>query len=539
MNTTEIKTRHGLILQALTAKAIEQTGYTFVENHQYDEVSEVPDFLIPNADNPWFMVEVHQTDTRNSFQMKTLRGFTAVTESKVHYTDDLVSVNILFGDPANEVPESNLKALCGYFDLNILPRYAADDRTAIEELEAVSLRFAATDDLSVSDGASQTAEECPGGLDELAKTLGKLLKTSAANSELKNLWRFERKRTRQLGLPPGPGERTYYKRNILRSLFFTDPQFEELIIKNNSADYSQKLSKQLVRCKLAIWEEQIWGDELVVNTEFADFLKDPDATRLRELCQKRLSKNEAMRWFFEDIRDATRRLEMCKYVFNLLRKGQLNAADVIYSDIRNTQKFKIRHRRCWIADLLPLIVDKSHNYFNRLIFQHNDYSINLGNPFNNIAIKSERLGTDPKAHRVFANVAIDVFFNELSLSGKEVLEISIEELADKLLQFRTGAAIKLQKLNPLYLLLESICQLTGLSFSYKGTKSIISDLVGTALSVGKFDLFHITDGQKTVIANAVTVKDQNGDHKSKEWGARRRSRGISLKIWQGPARRVR
>jgi len=88
MNTTEIKTRHGLILQALTAEALEQAGYTFVENHQYDDVSEVPDFLIPNADSPRFVLEVHQTDARNSFQMKTLRGFTAVTESKVHYSDD-------------------------------------------------------------------------------------------------------------------------------------------------------------------------------------------------------------------------------------------------------------------------------------------------------------------------------------------------------------------------------------------------------------------------------------------------------------------
>ena len=54
-------------------------------------------------------------------------------------------------------------------------------------------------------------------------------------------------------------------------------------------------------------------------------------------------------------------------------------------------------------------------------------------------------------------------------------------------------------------------------------------MVGAALSVGKFDLFHITDGQKTVIANAVAVKDQNGDHKSKEWGARRRAIGYRLK----------
>ena len=34
-----------LILQGLTAQALMKAGYTYAENHMYDEISEVPDFL--------------------------------------------------------------------------------------------------------------------------------------------------------------------------------------------------------------------------------------------------------------------------------------------------------------------------------------------------------------------------------------------------------------------------------------------------------------------------------------------------------------
>jgi hypothetical protein len=102
-------------------------------------------------------------------------------------------------------------------------------------------------------------------------------------------------------------------------------------------------------------------------------------------------------------------------------------------------------------------------------------------------------------------------------------------LADDLLRFRVGSAIKLQKLNPLYLELQNVTKKSGLSISYVGTRSIISDLAVAARAVAKFDLFHITDGNRTVIANAVAVHDGHGDDKSKEWGARRRALGYCLR----------
>jgi hypothetical protein len=47
-----------------------------------DVDGEVPDFLIPDAKNPQFVLEVHRTEAWNHFQMKTLRSVTAVAEAK-------------------------------------------------------------------------------------------------------------------------------------------------------------------------------------------------------------------------------------------------------------------------------------------------------------------------------------------------------------------------------------------------------------------------------------------------------------------------
>jgi len=60
------------------------------------------------------MIEVHQTEARNAFQMKTLRCVTAVTEAKVHFGVDLIVVNVLreiFNIPteaAIQIPDESL-----------------------------------------------------------------------------------------------------------------------------------------------------------------------------------------------------------------------------------------------------------------------------------------------------------------------------------------------------------------------------------------------------------------------------------------------
>ena len=62
-----------------------------------------------------------------------------------------------------------------------------------------------------------------------------------------------------------------------------------------------------------------------------------------------------------------------------------------------------------------------------------------------------------------------------------------------------------------------------LDYEYGKIDSIISDLTRVNSVVGKFDIYRITNGKKTIIANAIAVHDHHGDDKSKEWGARRRA----------------
>ena len=145
MNETEIKTRQGLILERVLAAALTKAGFKYAREHQYDPDSEVPDFLLPDEKNPKQIIEVHQTEARDSFRMKILRAFTAVAESKAHFGNDVVSVNVLFGNPEKELPSSNVKAMCGTFDLNLVPRRDCAKPELIEAMEEFSLSLAADD----------------------------------------------------------------------------------------------------------------------------------------------------------------------------------------------------------------------------------------------------------------------------------------------------------------------------------------------------------------------------------------------------------
>lgn len=233
MNDTQIKTRHGLILQGALAEALRAAGYAFAQDHQYDETCEKPDFLIPNGKSPKIMVETHQTDARDSFRMKTLRAFTAVTESKAKYGNRLVSVNVLFGDPDNELPPSNVRAMCGIFDLNIIPRNDAAVTDTIVSLEATSLELASDGDKTTDQGIAEVIESEAAGISELARLLQLRLSGSSANRALFPLWDMERSRVSCLWEPPSAGKSIYYKRMMLRALYLNDEGFNELVSKGD------------------------------------------------------------------------------------------------------------------------------------------------------------------------------------------------------------------------------------------------------------------------------------------------------------------
>lgn len=233
--------------------------------------------------------------------------------------------------------------------------------------------------------------------------------------------------------------------------------------------------------------------------------------------------------FFDDIRRPRRRQRLATEFVRLLHLGKRSLVDAIVESLDTGCTSSIKHERCWVADLMPLVVGLSHNSFNRRMFQHPQYTQSLGNPFNNIAIRSARLGRDRMVFKEYAEVAVDVFFTAVRDKRLDLTTVRASALADKLAAFRIAAAVKLQKLNPLYLEVESVCRDLGVQCSYRGSPSFLSDVSDPSDPVGKYDLFVLKKNNTEVLLNALYVGENYGsDHKADEWSARRRSLGYRL-----------
>ncbi len=524
MNANEIKTRYGLILQGVTKAALRRTRLNFRENWSYHPDYERPDFTIPDDDHPKFALEVHQTDARNSFQMKTLRAFTAVAEAKLFFGDSIMAVNILFGNPDIEIPASNVRALCGFFDMNLLPGTDAPDGLAIRRMEADALELASNEDLSVAGATAQLLRTESEGFVSLTALLDEALrKPPSINRLMLPIWRAERQRAADPAPIAPVGETTSYKRAILQSLYLSDEHFAELLEKSDPNRCSPEVQVQLVATKLAEVRQSLLGDILSLGSTLRQFLGDPEGPRLRGLCEKRLEEEPAMHWFFEDIRDPIRRQQMVACFLNLLREGREGLVAIVEAFLRGESYGGVEHTRCWVADLMPLAVGESHNSFNGRMYRHPTYTQTLGNPFNNITIRSPRLGTNSQILSQYADVAVSCFYEACREHSIEPADVDPDELSQRLTRLRINGAPKLQKLNPLYLSIESVALELGLEATYRGTPSLLSDLSGSADPVGKYDLYHISDSARSLIVNAIAVHDHHGDDKSKEWGGRRRS----------------
>ena len=271
MNATEIKTRHGLILQGAIREALRTLDLTFRENWQYDPNYERPDFTLPDSDEPTFAIEVHQTDARNAFQMKVLRSFNAVTEAKLFFGDSIVSVNILFGNPATEIPASNARALYGFFDVNILPRNEAQDRAAIVELEEFALKLASDGNYDVARATRQVVKRQGLGVESLASLLEEKLNNARPNTSLVPLWRAEKSRVERLPEAPEVGAPTHTKRAILQSLFLSDEHFAQIRKLQDPNKCSSALQEQLVLTKVAETRPSIRGEICRLPPFFGSF----------------------------------------------------------------------------------------------------------------------------------------------------------------------------------------------------------------------------------------------------------------------------
>jgi hypothetical protein len=521
MDETEIKTRQGLILENVLAAALTKAGFGFDQDVQYDETCEKPDFLIPNQTKPKFMVEVHQTEARNSFQMKTLRAFTAVTESKAHFGNALVSVNVLFGDPDSELPASNVKAMCGIFDVNIIPRRDADKPAAIRKMEEFALTLAKNEDKKTEGAGKEAAKAHPVAVAELASLIKKKISATKARAELDDLWNLERKREKSLGEAPKAGDPTYYKRCMLWALFLKDDDFTELQLKKDPGRCSESVRKQLVATKLATVSEEMDGDYYTLKPEFLAFLNDPDCIRLRSICKDVLDSVPAMKWFFEDIRDEKRRLKMAQVFCSAKDRKYLSL--LLEESIEGKTLGSVQHTRAWVIDCITRASNISQNRLSRQIFLAGKNCGALGDPISHVAPRTARFLGMSASNRI--SYVTDILDAMEVVCGKDYLmnqTTDIAEIAERLLGLRLDGAIKLRKLDPLFLVAAGICGTLGLQLAKTSVITITSDLAGQ-VAVGRFEVFGVTAVglSKEALLNTVAVHDGHGDDKSKEWGARR------------------
>ncbi len=521
MNDTRIKTRHGMILQGITAAALTAEGYEFEADAQYDASCEQPDFLIPSAAKPKFMIEVHQTDVRNSLAMKILRAFVAVTEAKAHFGASLVSVNLVFGDPDEDFSSSPLSAISAIYDVNIFPARDKSARKALQKLEKDSLEFAADENYSTQRAIDEVCSKNAPAIATFGAYVKSALKGTVARPELKTLWEFEKKRQQALGAAPNAGTPTYYKRMMLGALFFTDAHFDELIKGLTKEKWPSDVAKQLVSVGLATVTEEIDGDHLVVHPEFLTFLKDSHARRLRNLCREVLDSVPDMHWYFEDIRDAGRRTSMAKSFVRSLRKSPKEFSVDFRANVLNNVHAGIEHRRAWYADLTSVYLDQGFNVINKLIYQDKRYPLKLWSPFNNLALKWSAHERKPEYVATVCDIVGDLLFVGRQPSGG-IDGGTVERLADGLAKFRVRSSIKLRRLNPLEIVFAGLCVEYGLKMERIQIDSLLFDLAADS-GVGRFLVYAVSSetSGKRILANAVAVHDGHGDDKSKEWGARR------------------
>lgn len=522
MNATEIKTRHGLILQGLVREALKLTSKTFRENWQYDSDCERPDFTIPGNDDPKFIIEVHQTEAYNSFLMKIMRAFTAVIEFKAFFAEDTISVNILFGQPYKELPKRSVDALCDFFDINILPSQESNSEI-FARLEEECLYLASDDTFDVAISVLKLLQTQASAIVDLSNLIDDSLNKAQAKTLFVDLWKFEKERLRLLNSEiPHTSKNTYYKRSLLKSLFLSDSHFDDLLKQIDPNKCSIETCKQLKLVEIVKSYPSIRGEVFSLDPMFIEFLRDTKANYFRNLCKYQLEKDNAMKYFFDDIRDSNRRITMAEIFLSSFHQGWDNLSSLIEINLNSDTIELITHQRCWTFELLILTLSVGLKEFGRNIFTKGRNILNLQDPAGHIALKTERFMVYPNYFHIYAQDIIKsanyFFINKPQLSIPTSLE-----LANKLLKYRIEAAIKLQKLNPLYIILESITEKLGLQATYQGTDSLLYDVSGKSSTVGKYNLYHITDGKKIVLANILAVHDNNGDHKSKEWGARRRS----------------
>ena len=94
-------------------------------------------------------------------------------------------------------------------------------------------------------------------------------------------------------------------------------------------------------------------------------------------------------------------------------------------------------------------------------------------------------------------------------------------LEKNFIKFRMDGMKKKQLCNPIHIYIEGLMKDKKINYKYKGCPSLISDFTKGSEALGKFRLYMLRKGAEKYYLNVVAAHEGNGDHKSKEWSARK------------------
>lgn len=533
MNRIRDRTRLGQILEQVTAKALSDAGYTYRFDWQYDEEQVKLDFTIPDTDTPEVLIEVTQTETRDSLKRKLLRYFELVSAAKVHFGAELIAISMIYGTPTRDLPAANLEASFSFFDAAFMPRVDGildvGAVKAVADLEKEALELAQKR-VSPELAASHLKENQPTGFSALVTYLKQQLKDVEAKSTLQPMWELERIRTNRIEVPEAPEPiETYYKRGLLQALFLSEEQYNELILvltddsglidpNREGLAWSENLTRLLEKLGLARVQPTIVSFRVQLRKELEAVLRTAKSRAMIDLARKALAKSDLC-WFFEDIYDEERRYKMVDHFRLTITQGLTETVEAIVQNLKQRNYVGLTHKRTWVVELILRTLNVSSNSLTGAIFQHKNNVLNLGDPLSHIIPQSARFMNTESAWRGYAEAIVDSTFQELE---PRIRDITSEELSDRILASRLDGAMYLQKFNPFYEVVEAVLVDKGWSFSYQGFPSILGDLVGNP-QVGRFTMYKANKKQKRLFLTALSVHDGNEDHKSKEWAARGRA----------------
>lgn len=536
-NRTRIRTRFGQILERVTGHSLELAGLKYRLDWQYSDDAIKLDFTLPDTDQPTQFVEVTQTQARNVLQRKLLRYFEQVAQAKIHFGTAIEAVTLIYGEPTRDLPPANLAASLSFFDKALMPRVdealTEQERIWLADLEESALNLA-REGINQSVAVERLAIMHPEAFQCLASYFQRHLAAIQPNPLLTQMWKMEQARVAKINIPEQLSPiNTAYKRGILQALFLKGEKFDKLIrsvvdertgklrIISQLDESTEDLLQQVERLGLASTQKTIAGVKLIPSPELKAILLRPSAQSMVTLARRRLATND-LRWFFEDIYDQKRRLQMAEHYLQLVQSGVEGIQDAIYQNLMSDKYAGVHHTRCWVADCLCVHLEMPQNNLNNLLVAQYDYTSSIPNPFNNIVTRSARILNDKNNLEMFAQITARIW------AEAPRRNFSSQELCDAILSMRIDGAMYLQRFNPFYVVVEQALDEAGYSYVYEGVPSILGDLVDNP-QVGRFKVYRAQKGSITLILNALQIRDA---HKPKEWAAR--ARAMRYRIEQTP-----